>query len=143
MIVIPVDIECLVQCAIIAVIFEVMRMAIAYVLARPSAEVNKLEIEKYDAMAEVAKIKSVQLEFVKHSKLTRNVIKIEKTIETLQAQYFPRLLKVRKIFRILRVRSPNLHFPASFVWRINVLCLSLDCRWCSISLQVYILAANL
>lgn len=104
MLVIPVDIECLVQCALIAVSFEVLRMAIAFILARPSGEVNKLELEKYEAVAEVAKIRSVQLEFVKHSKLTRKVISIEKQIETLQAQYFPRLLRVRKVFRIARVR---------------------------------------
>lgn len=87
-----------------------MRMAIAYFLARPSDEVNKLESDKYDAMAEVAKIKSVQLEFVKHSLLTRKVISIEKKIETLQAQYFPRLLRVRKIFRIVRVSQLRITF---------------------------------
>lgn len=103
MIVIPVDIEIIVQCAIFAVIFEVLRMGIAYMLARPSSEVMKLESDKFDAMADVAKIKSVQLEFVKHSLLTRKVISIEKKIEQLQALYFPRLLKVRKIARITRV----------------------------------------
>lgn len=103
--VVPVDIELFVQCAFAALAFEVLRMIIAYVLARPSSKVIQLECDKYDAMAEVGKIRSVQLEFVKHSKLTRKVIALEKEIETLQAQYFPRLLKVRKVFRVLRVSS--------------------------------------
>lgn len=103
MIVIPVDIEALVQCAILAVIFEALRMGIAFFLARPSNEILKLESDKFDAQAEVAKIKSVQLEFVKHSLLTRKVISIEKKIEGLQALYYPRLLFVRKVCRIVRV----------------------------------------
>jgi hypothetical protein len=103
MIVIPVDIEVFVQCAVSALIFETLRMIIAFALARPSSEMVKLESDKFDTMAEVGQIRSVQLEFVKHSLLTRKVISIEKKIEVLQAQYFPRLLKVRKIFRVLRV----------------------------------------
>lgn len=103
MIVIPVDIELFVQCAVASLAFETLRMLIAYVLARPSTEIIKLENDRLDAVVEVGKIRSVQLEFVKHSKLSRKVISIEKQIETLQAQYFPRLLKVRKFFRVLRV----------------------------------------
>jgi hypothetical protein len=103
MIVVPVDIEALVQCAVLALVFEVLRMGIAFFLARPSSEILKLESDKFDAQAEVAKIKSVQLELVKHSKLTRSIISIEKKIENLQAAYYPRLLLVRKICRIVRV----------------------------------------
>lgn len=105
MIVIPVDIEALVQCALLALVFEVLRIGVASLLARPSSEVMKLEADKFDAQAEVAKIKSVQLEFVKHSLLTRKVISIEKKIEGLQAQYYPRLLFVRKVCRVVRVSS--------------------------------------
>lgn len=111
MIVIPVDIELFVQCAVAALVFETLRMLIAFGLARPSSEVTKLELERQDAVLEVGQIKSVQLEFVKHAKLSRKVIAIEKKIETLQAQYFPRLLKVRKVFRILRVSSVFTNTP--------------------------------
>jgi hypothetical protein len=103
MIVIPVDIECLVQCAVIALLFETMRMVLAYGLARPSSEVLKLETDKFEAQVEISKIKSVQLEFVKHSLLNRKVISIEKKLEGIQAQYAPRVLKVKKIFRVVRV----------------------------------------
>lgn len=104
MIVIPVDIEAIVQCTIVAVVFEVLRFVVAFFLARPSSEIMQLESDKFDAQAEVAKIKSVQLEFVKHSLLTRKVIAIEKKIEGLQALYYPRLLFVRKVCRIVMVR---------------------------------------
>ena len=67
----------------------------------------QLETDKYIAQSELAKIKSVQLEFVKHSLLSRKVISIEKKIENIQALYSPRLLSVRKIFRIIRVIKYN------------------------------------
>ena len=57
-------------------------MATAYILARPSNEIQKLEDAKNTAMAELAKIKSVQLEFVKHSLLSRKIIKAEKQVHT-------------------------------------------------------------
>jgi hypothetical protein len=75
----------------------------AYLIARPSPQMAKLDIDKREAQVEVAKIKSVQLEFVKHSLLQRKVISIEKKMELLQLQYNPRLQAVRKVFRVLRV----------------------------------------
>jgi hypothetical protein len=129
MIVIPVDIEALVQCALFAVLFEVLRMGIAFFLAKPSSEVMKLESDKFDAQAEVAKIKSVQLEFVKHSLLTRKVISIEKKIETLQALYFPRLLKVRKICRIARVSASQSHFLNAIPTLTNLCVILYFFRW--------------
>ena len=69
-------------------------------------------MDKYVAQMELAKIKSVQLEFVKHSLLSRKVISIEKKIENIQVLYSPRLLRVKKIFRILRVRNATAtHHP--------------------------------
>lgn len=65
---------------------------------------KKLELEKYETQAELATIKSVQLEFVKHSLLTRKLIKTEKQLESIQSLYLPKLLKVRRYMRILRVK---------------------------------------
>jgi hypothetical protein len=78
-------------------------------IARPSPQMARLEIDKREAQVEVAKIKSVQLEFVKHSLLQRKVISIEKKIELLQLQYNPRLQAVRKVFRVLRVSNTHSH----------------------------------
>lgn len=50
-------------------------------------------------------IKSVNLEFVRHSLLTRKVIKIEKRIETIESDHAPKVLKIKKNFRISRVCS--------------------------------------
>jgi hypothetical protein len=59
--------------------------------------------EKLQAQKEVAQIKSVQLELVKHSLLTRKVIKLEKEIEKLQQSVQPTSLKVKYYSRIIRV----------------------------------------
>lgn len=77
----------------------------AFFLAQPSAEAKKLELEKYEAQAELSTIKSVQLEFVRHSLLTRKVIKAEKQLELIQSQYLPKVQKVRRYLRIIRVIS--------------------------------------
>ena len=52
---------------------------------------------------EVASIKSVNLEFVRHSLLTRKAIKIEKRIETIQFEHAPKAIKIKNFFRICRV----------------------------------------
>jgi hypothetical protein len=54
-------------------------------------------------LIEIASIKSVNLDFVKHSLLTRKVIKIEKKIETFQSQHAPKVTKVKNFFRVFRV----------------------------------------
>lgn len=78
-------------------------VVLAYILARPSSEANNLEVKILETKIELSRIKSVQLELVKHSKLSRSLIKYEKELETIQAQYAPKALQVKKIFRIIRV----------------------------------------
>lgn len=75
----------------------------AYILAKPSSEANLLETQKLEAQVELSKIKSVQLELVKHSKLSRAIIKFEKQLEVIQAQYAPKALSVKKYARFTRV----------------------------------------
>ena len=70
-----------------------------------------MEVEKYEAQAELSTIKSVQLEFVRHSLLTRKVIKAEKQLELIQSQYLPKVQKVRRYLRIIRV---NIFIPLFF-----------------------------
>lgn len=77
----------------------------AFFFAQPSAEAKKLEVEKYEVQAELSTIKSVQLEFVRHSLLTRKVIKAEKQLELIQSQYLPKVQRVRRYLRIIRVRK--------------------------------------
>lgn len=46
---------------------------------------------------------SVNQELVKHSLLTRKIIKTDKDIETIQSEYAPKATKVKNFFRICRV----------------------------------------
>lgn len=78
-------------------------------IGKPPNLIRKLNIEKIEALKEVAGIKSVQLELVRHSLLTRKVIKIEKQIEKLQNDQAPKILKIKNIARCLRVSLiPNI-----------------------------------
>ena len=77
----------------------------AFLLARPSSEANRIASEKLAAQVELRTIKSIQVELVRHSKLTRKVIKCDKELETIQATYAPKAQKVRSIFRTLRVST--------------------------------------
>ena len=48
----------------------------AYFMARPSDEARKLEINIAENQLELSTIKSIQLEFVRHSLLSRKIIKV-------------------------------------------------------------------
>ena len=78
--------------------------ASAYLLASPSSEIGKLEAKLLETQLDVSKIKSVQLEFVKHSKLSRELIKLEKQIETIKDKDAPKAKQVAYIFQMIRVR---------------------------------------
>ena len=72
-------------------------------LDRPSNEhIKTLEGNLLVAQTELTKIKSVQLELVKHSLLKRKIIKIGKQLEAIQFREGPK--KVKSVFRVLRVR---------------------------------------
>ena len=58
-----------------------------------------------DTALEICSIKHVNLEFVRHSLLTRKIIKIEKRIETFQSELAPKALRVKKILRSCRVSN--------------------------------------
>ena len=73
-----------------------------------------MEIKILETKIELSRIKSVQLELVKHSKLSRALIKYEKDLEAIQSQYAPKALQVKKIFRIIRVRW--LRYLLKFLW---------------------------
>ena len=94
----------------------------AFFLAQPSAEAKKLEVEKYEVQAELSTIKSVQLEFVRHSLLTRKVIKAEKQLELIQSQYLPKVQRVRRYLRIIRVRKFSLSNTKHFLILFYRLC---------------------
>ena len=56
-----------------------------------------------EAKVELDTIKSVHVELVRHSLLTRKIIKIDKKMETIQMEYAPKAQRVKKFFRMFRV----------------------------------------
>jgi hypothetical protein len=79
----------------------------AYIVARPSDKLRKLEAEKFETSLELAAIKSIQVDLVRHSKLKRKAINLEKEIDKLQAETAPRHKKVKQLFRTVRVSYMN------------------------------------
>lgn len=64
---------------------------------------RKLEKERLEVSAELASIKSIQLELVRNSKLERKIIQIDKELDTLKADATPKGALTKKIFRALRL----------------------------------------
>lgn len=104
----PQDQNLLGICIIIPAIVEFLRIFIAFLLAAPPSKIRQLEKDKLELQLELASIKSVQLELVRHSKLERKVIKIDKELETLKGSQQPKADSSRKILRVVRV---SLLFP--------------------------------
>jgi hypothetical protein len=103
MIIIPLDDQLFLLCIGGTLIFEVLRIAIAYFLASDSQELKKARADKIEAQLEIAQIKSVQLEFVKHSLLSRKVIKCDRLMEDINEKLTPKKDRIQLIFRITRM----------------------------------------
>lgn len=88
---------------LLALIVSMWYYLLGYIIAGPSSKVTELEKEKVVTQIELRSIKSVQLELVRHSKLERKVIKIDKEIEGIKALQEPKIASTRKILRIARV----------------------------------------
>ncbi len=76
-----------------------------YFFGTPSEEIRVLNETKAQISKEVSEIRSIHLDLVNHSKLTRKIIKIDKQIAALKEAHVPRFQKVRKIGRVVRVRG--------------------------------------
>jgi hypothetical protein len=118
------------QTTALIMLFEFCRIVFGYFLCKPPKELAKLEAERYEIQQELATIKSVNLEFVRHSLLSRKVIKIEKSIDDLKAAEAPRLSRAKGFFRILRavayigysalyVDVVVAYFDPSILWPLN------------------------
>lgn len=92
-------------CVALAFFVELLRVAVAYILgSRKTAQVRQLTKEKLALKLELGKIKSVQAELVKKSKLERKLIATERSIETLKEDVLPQLQRsVKSAFRIIRI----------------------------------------
>ena len=55
------------------------------------------------ARKDLCTVKSIQLEFVKHSKLSRRTIKLEKQIEDIKEAQKPKILKIKNALNTFKV----------------------------------------
>ena len=72
-------------------------------MGRPSEKYYELMTAREATKKELSEIKSIQVEFVKHSKLERKIIKIEKDIDSIKSTDGPKAEKINFILRIVRV----------------------------------------
>ena len=124
LIIYPQDFLLFLKITLVPVVFEVFRIifgnfchvrfqlvlddyVVGYLFVGQSSQLTKYEKEKVKTQLELAQIKSIQLELVRHSKLERNLIKIDKEIEKLKASQVPKEKKMKSYFQIGRV-SPFL-----------------------------------
>jgi len=86
-------------------VFEVFRILIAYIVSKPSDKIRENMVKKAEYQVELSTITAIQVDFVRHSKLTRNIIKLDKEIEQLQGEYAPRVSKTKSVARFIRFLS--------------------------------------
>ena len=97
----PVDPERLFQVLAFVFVLEVTRLLLGYILGREKGREKFIE-QRLIVLADLATIKSEQLEFVKKTKLERKQIAIEKEMEKLKSDYNENAPQWKRIFRIIR-----------------------------------------
>jgi len=97
----PINMETLFQCVAVTLVFEAVRILFSYLLASEK-NVQSLTEQRLDVLADMAQIKSEQLEFVKKTKLERKKLAIEKAIEKIKADYSNAAPRWKRIFRTIR-----------------------------------------
>jgi hypothetical protein len=97
----PVDPQRFLAVICFALIFEVSRILIGYIVGREKG-IMELTEHRILVMAELSKIKNEQLEFVKKTKLERKKISFEKDIEKIKLDYIEAAPKWKRFFRSLR-----------------------------------------
>ena len=79
------------------------KFALELFVKRPPAELTTATAELNATRIELCEVKSIQLQFVKHSKLSRKAIKLEKQVEDIKLAQVPKLIRLRNILWIIRV----------------------------------------
>jgi hypothetical protein len=67
-------------CPLALALCYVMLCCLDFYIRRPPSEVKDLNSQKVGVKIQLAAVKSIQLEFVKHSLLSRNMIKLDKQL---------------------------------------------------------------
>jgi len=98
----PVDVERFFMVLAASFAFELLRIVLGYVLGKQKGVLD-LTTKRMGLMADLADIKSEQLEFVKKTKLERKKIAIEKEMEKIKFEYNDTSPKWKRFFRAARV----------------------------------------
>jgi hypothetical protein len=98
----------------------------------PPKELKAAEIELKDTRIALCKVKSIQVEFVKHSKLSRKSLKLEKDIERIKDEMVPKIAGVKGVLGYLKVicfcvvgilisqhQQEAIFVPASMIWPVS------------------------
>ena len=101
--VIPLDYEALFVLMGFAAAFETVRLVLGYFVGAEPREIRVLTEKRLRILAELASIKSVQVEFVKSSLMERQKIKAEKDLENAKYKYKMSLPRKKTIFRVIRI----------------------------------------
>ena len=114
---VPLDWELLLMTAVIVPVFvEFLKNFLAYLFGRASDKYLKLKKDLFVKNEEKKGIKSMQQEFVRHSKLERDIIAIEKQIDAITANEGPKSEKINFIlrtFRCLIYIGVSVHFASA------------------------------
>ena len=103
MIIVPLEEQWFIAALCFVLAFELLRILVAYLLAADPSELRSAREERLALQAELATIKSVQLEFVRHSLLSRKVIKLEKQIDEISERQGPLRTRVQRTLQLLRL----------------------------------------
>lgn len=88
---------------VFALIFEIVFFNLEQYVTQPPSELKTIANQITETKQDLCKIKSIQLELVKHSKLTRRLIKLEKQTESIKEEQAPRVAKWQYIMTVARV----------------------------------------
>ncbi len=98
----PVDPINLFLCVGVALVFEILRIFISLLFAGERG-LQIFTEQRLNVLADIATIKSEQLEFVKKTKLERRLIAVEKDIEKCKLSYAAAAPRWKRAFRIVRL----------------------------------------
>ena len=94
-----------VLCLVLAVLSHVVVTLVDYYLNLPPPSLKQATTDLAIANKELCGVRSIQAQFVKHSKLSRQKLKLEKKIEEIKAAQVPKIAGVKKILSYVKVGS--------------------------------------
>lgn len=103
MIILPINFDYFLYALLASFLVETVRIIIGFVLAAEPSKVRALRMSKQEVESELATIKSIQVEFVRHSQLTRKVIKLDKEMEGINDGLPSKRRRVKSVLRVLRL----------------------------------------